>query len=319
LTPIANLAPKARLLLVDDEPRMLDSLYRLLQPLGHALTKAANGREAVARMDEQDFDLVILDLNMPEMDGHAVMDHISSRDRNVQVIVVSGSAEIDAAIGSFRRGASDFLRKPYSREQLFRTVGTVLDERRRYTEERKNQARELIEHLAYHDPLTGLPNRALFNDRLGLAMRQADRNGLRLAVLFLDLDRFKRINDTLGHAAGDELLRQVALRLAAGLRHCDTLSRHGGDEFTLVLPEIKEPSDAALIAGKLVNCVRPSFRVAGLPLQISASIGIATYPQDGNTAEELIGNADVAMYHVKVNGKNGHAFFDPSMPNTRLP
>jgi diguanylate cyclase (GGDEF)-like protein len=309
----------AHLLLVDDEPLMLDSLHALMQSRGYTLTTAASGREAVARMDEQDFDLVLLDLNMPGMDGHAVMDHINTQAEPVQVIVVSGSAEIDAAIGSFQRGACDFLRKPYSRELLFRTVDAVLHERRRSAEGRQMQARDLITRQAYHDHLTGLPNRALFKDRLGLAMRQADRNGLGLAVLFLDLDRFKRINDTLGHAAGDELLRQVALRLAACLRHCDTLSRHGGDEFTLVLPALKDPSDAALIAGKLVNCVRPSFRVAGMPLNISASVGIATYPQDGDTAEELIDNADVAMYHVKTNGKNGHAYFAPSMPNIRLP
>jgi diguanylate cyclase (GGDEF)-like protein len=312
-------AATARLLLVDDEPRMLDSLSELLQSRGYALTKAANGREAVARLDEQDFDLLILDLNMPEMDGHAVMDHIRAQANPAQVIVVSGSAEIDAAIGSFRRGACDFLRKPYSRELLFLTLDTVLQERRRSAEDRRMQDREQLNHQAHHDHLTGLPNRALFNDRLGLAMRQADRNASCLAVLFLDLDRFKRINDTLGHAAGDELLQQVAQRLTACLRNCDTLSRHGGDEFTAVLPELKSQGDAALISGKLVQCVRPPFRVAGLPLKISASIGIATYPQDGKTVEELIAHADVAMYHVKVNGKNGHAFFAPSMPNTRLP
>jgi diguanylate cyclase (GGDEF)-like protein len=311
-------APNAHLLLVHDEPRMLDSLHELLLARGYALTKAANGREAIDRMRERDFDLVILDLNLPAADGHAVMDHIGTLAKPVQMVIVSGSAEIDAAIGYFRRGACDFLRRPFSREMLFRTVDTALHERGGNAEDRRAQARDRTHHLAYHDQLTGLPNRALFNDRLGLAMRQADRNASGLAVLFLDLDRFRHINDTLGHAAGDGLLQQVALRLGACLRSCDTLSRRGGDEFTVVLPELKEQNDAAHIAGKLVHCVRPSFRVAGKPLNISASVGIASYPQDGKTADELIANADVAMYKVKARGKNGHAFFAHSVSNMRL-
>jgi diguanylate cyclase (GGDEF)-like protein len=118
---------------------------------------------------------------------------------------------------------------------------------------------------------------------------------------------------------GDQLLQQVASRLKACLRNCDTLSRLGGDEFTALLPDLNARGDAALIADKLVECLRPKFRLAGFPISISASIGISVYPSSGTSVEELIGNADVAMYHVKVNGKNGHAFYAPSMPNTRLP
>ncbi len=447
--------PAVRVLLVDDEPRLLHSLYELLSDRGYTLATAASGREAIDRLSQEAFDLVILDLHLPDMAGHLIMDFMNAQPRRVNVIVVSGTAEIDEAIASFRRGACDFLRKPYTRHNLFKTVDAALRQRSLQSENRisaerledsekahrhlldsapdilytldhdgrftfineralqllgfgrdellgkhfcelvhaddQDQARrqlgqsladdgtqqgvelrlrsrlsdgvartfsnivtaspekddasdlgtpgaqspgyhgaardvtlrkrseELLAHQAFHDPLTELPNRALFVDRLGLAMRQADRNASSLAVLFLDLDKFKRVNDTLGHAVGDQLLQQVASRLKACLRNCDTLSRLGGDEFTALLPDLSARGDAAIIAEKLVECLRAPFRLAGFPLSISASIGIAVYPTNGVSVDELIGNADVAMYHVKVNGKNGHAFFATGMPTTRLP
>ena len=175
------------------------------------------------------------------------------------------------------------------------------------------KADQLISYQAYHDILTDLPNRVLFRDRLNLAVLQAKRNGAELALMFIDLDRFKLVNDTLGHAVGDVLLQQAALRLKACLRRGDTLARLGGDEFTAVLPELSNRQDAVLVADKFLECLRQPFELAGQMIHISASIGIAVYPADGDSIDELISNSDIAMYHAKGDGKDGHAFFEKSM------
>ncbi len=441
---------KPRVLLVDDDARMLASLKSLLQGKGYVLTVATGGQEAIDLLSEARFDLVILDLNMPHVTGHDVMEFINRSKRRVNVIVTSGASEIDAAIGAIRSGAFGYLRKPYSGAELFKTAENALQqcklesenqrialrlersermyrylvdsspdiiytldakghftfinsrvqqllgferteligqhysllvhegdmERANYVlnegrgdfvrsrsvelrlksrrddhqvrifsielaltdlgafaaqgagelgpDQRKNmgtycvarditerkRADEQIAYQAYHDILTDLPNRALFNDRLGLALLQARRNQSLLAVLFIDLDRFKVVNDTFGHGVGDVLLQHVALRLKGCLRRCDTLSRIGGDEFTAILPELGNRQDAALIGEKFVACMSEPFELAGQTVHVSASIGVTLYPDDGLSIEELLRNADVAVYHMKSKGKNGYAFFE---------
>jgi diguanylate cyclase (GGDEF)-like protein len=175
------------------------------------------------------------------------------------------------------------------------------------------RAQQLISYQAYHDILTDLPNRALFRDRLNLSLIQAKRNKTELAVMFVDLDRFKRVNDTLGHIKGDELLQKVALRLRERLREGDTLARLGGDEFTLLLPDLREKQDAAMIAGQIVQTLSQPFILGESKVHVSASVGIAVHPGDGETADDLICHADIAMYKVKSLGKNGHRFYETSM------
>lgn len=164
--------------------------------------------------------------------------------------------------------------------------------------ERKH-AEEKVNYQAFHDLLTGLPNRALYNQRLLEALTKAQHHGYHLAVMFLDLDRFKTINDTLGHAIGDLLLQQVAQRVSRCLRQHDTLSRWGGDEFTLLLPQIHTPDDAVHVAQRIIAALKPVFDLDGHQLHISTSIGMAVYPQDGQDMETLLGNADVALYQAK--------------------
>jgi diguanylate cyclase (GGDEF)-like protein/PAS domain S-box-containing protein len=160
-----------------------------------------------------------------------------------------------------------------------------------------------VQHQAWHDSLTGLPNRLLFTDRLALALRQADRASARLAVLFLDLDRFKWVNDSLGHAAGDQLLRQVAERLQGALRKIDTISRLGGDEFTVLLTELALPGDALDVARKLVEVLAEPFDLGGHDVQVAASVGVALFPDHSSNAERLIKMADAAMYRAKDAGR----------------
>ncbi len=174
------------------------------------------------------------------------------------------------------------------------------------------QANEELVQAALHDPLTRLPNRVLLQDRIEQAIEKARRKQERFAVMFLDLDGFKRINDAFGHQAGDALLAEVATRVRALLRSQDTLSRLGGDEFVLVVPTT-DPEDAAVVAQRIIDALVSPIQVQGVELQVTASIGIAVYPSDGTRERDLMAHADAAMYHTKDNGRNGYTFFAPSM------
>jgi len=179
--------------------------------------------------------------------------------------------------------------------------------------EQVQTAKVQLEHLVQHDALTGLPNRILLQDRLGQAIELARRQGRQLAVMFMDLDQFKHINDSLGHAVGDQLLQSVAQRLVACVRHSDTISRQGGDEFVLLLPYIERAEDAALSAQKTLAALALPHRIDQHDLHIGASIGISIYPDDGQDTETLIKSADTAMYSAKENGRNNYKFFEQSM------
>ncbi|MGH8703784.1 MAG: putative bifunctional diguanylate cyclase/phosphodiesterase, partial [Burkholderiales bacterium] len=177
----------------------------------------------------------------------------------------------------------------------------------------RKEAESRAQHLADHDPLTGLPNRRLLEDRLTQALALSHRNRKQTAVMFVDLDRFKAINDSLGHAAGDVLLKEVADRLVKQLREVDTTCRIGGDEFVVVLPEVKRSSDAANVAGKIIETVSQPVLVEDRELRITPSIGISVFPDDGRDAETLIRNADAAMYHAKETGRANYQFFTEQM------
>ncbi len=184
-------------------------------------------------------------------------------------------------------------------EQLIKELA----EMRRQIAELKS-AEEHLMYMSVHDALTGLPNRMLFNDRLHMELAHAERNHQMLAVMFLDLDRFKLVNDTLGHAMGDRLLKRVADRLKSCVRKSDTVARMGGDEFCFLLPEIAQPEDAVKIAKKILKALKKPWRLGGQEFYITPSIGIAVYPNDGQDADTLMKNADTAMYRAKEQGNN---------------
>ena len=173
---------------------------------------------------------------------------------------------------------------------------------------KRKQMEETIQQMAYNDTLTSLPNRLQFKDRLTLELAHARRYKTMLAVMFLDLDRFKVINDTLGHAVGDQMLHGIAWRLRSCMRETDTVSRFGGDEFTIVLPKIGRAEDAAMIANKIIEVVQQPLTIGSSELFITTSIGIALFPDDGEDVETLMKNADSAMYHAKEAGRNNYQF-----------
>jgi diguanylate cyclase (GGDEF)-like protein len=172
---------------------------------------------------------------------------------------------------------------------------------------------QTIRHMAYHDALTGLPNRTLFNDRLSMAILNAQRNHKKVAVMMLDLDKFKQINDVWGHKFGDLMLKTVGERLINTLRKSDTIARMGGDEFLVIIPEIDNIEDTDIIAGKILQSFTEAFMISGRDLSVTTSLGIATYPQDGKDAETLIKYADIAMYAAKATGRNQFMHYSPRM------
>ncbi|MGE3571724.1 MAG: EAL domain-containing protein [Burkholderiales bacterium] len=211
--------------------------------------------------------------------------------------------------GDPARGAvwlfEDISAERAAREELERMVGERTAELR--------EAREHAQHLADHDPLTGLPNRRLLEDRLTQALALSQRNRKQTAVMFVDLDRFKAINDSLGHTVGDAVLKEVASRLVKQLRVGDTVCRIGGDEFVVVLPESKRSTDAANVAAKILETLSQPVQVADRELAVTPSIGIAVFPEDGRDAAMLIRNADAAMYHAKESGRANYQFFTEQM------
>jgi len=192
-------------------------------------------------------------------------------------------------------------------------VALLLSDR---TEEERVETQ--MKELVYRDPLTGLPNRRLFDDRLAIALAQAHRYRHRLAVIFVDLDHFKQINDTLGHAAGDELLRAVARRLTECVREGDTVARRAGDEFSLLLPGIHYAEDVATISRKLSDALRQPFPVDGHDVRVTSSGGVALYPEDGESEEALLRSADTAMYRAKEHGRDNFQLFSPAMAEKAL-
>ncbi len=202
-----------------------------------------------------------------------------------------GVFPMEIAVSELRQG----------RQRLFTAVLRDISERK--------ENEERIRRLAHHDHLTGLPNRNLLNDRMNHALARARRHGGRMAVLYVDLDHFKPINDTLGHMAGDMVLKEVAARLTDCVRSSDTVARVGGDEFVLVIEEIARPGEAARVARKIVDVLTAPIAVGKTECTISASIGVAVFPDDGLTIDEVSKAADAAMYRIKHSSRNGYRFF----------
>jgi len=199
---------------------------------------------------------------------------------------------------------------------VFAMVGGRLSDMRqrvRRTNEELTSALATIQKLATNDTLTGLPNRAFFNEALSHAIAQSQRHGRPLAVFFLDLDRFKNINDTLGHAVGDRVLQEAASRLRGAVRASDLIARLGGDEFVLLVEEFQDTTHLAEIAGKVLKAFAPGFMIDGHELALSASIGICAFPQDGADAQALLSSADIAMYRAKEEGRNRHCFYSAEL------
>jgi diguanylate cyclase (GGDEF)-like protein len=256
------------------------------------------------------WDVIIADHRMPHFSALAALELLQARGYDIPFIIVSGNIEEDRAADAMKAGAQDYVMK----NNLTRLCPAIERELRE-TEVRRGRERAeaTVEHQAHHDLLTNLPNRSLFNDRLTVALAQAARHRRMLAVLFVDLDRFKTIVDTLGHSMGDLLLQGVADRLRANLEEGDTLARLGGDEFVVLLPQIQRADRAVRVAQRILEALKPPFHFDRQELHVTTSIGISLYPYDGENADSLLKNADTALYRAKEQGRNNYQLYTPAM------
>jgi len=248
---------------------------------------------------------VVLDLSLPDAQGLEALSRLKLAAPNVPVVVLTGLDDERLALSAVQQGAQDYLIKGRVDEHV---VGRSI----RYAIERK-RAEVLLAHQAMHDPLTGLPNRTLFLDRLEQALARSQRHPSSVAVLFLDLDRFKVINDSLGHETGDRLLMELAHRLSGVLRPGDTVARFGGDEFTILCDDIAGERAAAIIAERIAEAIALPFALEDDETFLTASVGIAMSSGAGSRAEGLIRDADAAMYRAKERGKARYEMFDEAM------
>ncbi len=291
-------------------------------------TGAEDAVQAVkdACCDGQPFSVVFLDMRMPPgPDGLWAAIRIRELDLRVDIVVVTAYSEIDPEEISRQVppiGSIFYLQKPFHPHEIRQLAGAL---------GRRRQAEEQIRQLAYYDDVTHLPNRAFFKELFSQAIGLARRNQQHLALLFLDLDNFKRINDILGHSIGDLLLIEVAKRLSLSLRATDSitlgrpgqhtdesLARFGGDEFTLLLPQIRRGEDAGLVARRVLDALAEPVMLAGHEVIVNGSIGIAVYPEDGQDTETLLKNADMAMYFAKRESGDDFRFFTEAMNTTAL-
>jgi len=292
------------ILLIEDNPGDV-VLIRAMVAETHAndvvMTHTATLAGALALLDEHRYAAILTDLNLPDSDGIDTLHRIVGSGVEAPVIVLTHCEDDPAAIEMVKLGAQDYLVKGQSDGALI--LKTV-----RYAIERK-LADQHMNYLSHYDRLTGLANRELFQDRLAQAIVRADRNGSLVALLFLDVDRFKSINDTLGHKAGDELLCIVAERLKTCVRKVDTIARLGGDEFTIVIEDVEAPFDAEMVCRKIIESFEKPLHIGGQEIYVTVSIGVTFFPHDAAEVSDLLRNADTAMYRAKDEGRNKYQLF----------
>lgn len=301
---------RASILLVDDHVENLLALEAILGPLGHRLVRATSGMDALKCLLREEFAVILLDVNMPLLDGIETAHYIKERERSRHIPIIFLTAVNNESASMFRgyeAGAVDYLAKPFDPVVLTSKVSVFVE-----LHQLRRRAEQLA-HRALHDPLTGLPNRTLFLDRLEVALTRLERHSSGVAVFFLDIDHFKRVNDSLGHEAGDELLITVTERLRGVLRSSDTLARYGGDEFTILCSELVSPDDAIDVAGRVQAAVSEPVRLGEDEVRVSASIGFTIAPGRSLGATTLVRRADLAMYRAKDRGRACYARFDDDL------
>jgi diguanylate cyclase (GGDEF)-like protein len=312
---------RPQLLIIDDEEQIRNLLTDLLGSLYDCCT-ASSAEEALAALSERTFDLVISDIDMGRMSGLELVPRVHSLSPDTVVVMISGNQDIEFAIQALRVGAFDYITKPIDLRHVEASVeralkhSELLKEKRRYKEQLEEllqQRTAEVDWLAYYDTVTQLPNRALFEDRLTQACSIAKSNGHSLGVLFISLDQFKKVNDSLGHAPGDSLLREFAERLKSCISKSDTVARFGNDEFVLLKTQIDDTNDVIETIGSLSQMLKFSFDLPGHELYATASVGVSMFPIDGEDCQTLLKNAGAALYKAKKSGGANYQFFTADM------
>jgi diguanylate cyclase (GGDEF)-like protein len=338
---------KARILIADDEPLVRKVLLELLSE-NYECVDVASAEEALARLATETFQLVISDIHMPGISGLEMIPRVIELDPDTAVIMISGQQNIESAIKAMRAGSFDYITKPFSFDHVEAVVRRAVDyqmmrrlqrhyeshleevvaartaELQRTNAELEQQiiererAEEKANYMAYFDALTDLPNPTLFRDRLTHELCASDASRQKSAIIFLALDRFKNINDTLGHSVGDQLLCAAARRLSRCVSKTDTAAYFGGDEFAILLTDVSCAEDTAKVAQNIKDALLPPFNCEGHELYVTTSMGISLYPDDASDSQTLLKNASTALYRVKQRGGDSYQFYTADMHDRAL-
>ncbi len=300
----------AKILIVDDLEANVQLLEQMLMGAGYVNITSTRDPQAVCALHRANhYDLILLDLHMPGMDGFQVMENLKEIEADGYLSVLAVTAHPAHMLRALGGGAKDFVSKPLNLDEVLLRVHNLLEVRLLHEAERIH-GKEL-EALALVDPLTGLANRRLLADRMAMALVHARRNKSDMAVVYLDLDGFKQINDTLGHGVGDVLLKMAAERLLETVREEDTVARPGGDEFIISLWHVSDIDYAAAVASRAIEALAQPYDIEGNSVHITASAGVSLYPGHGEDAETVLKNADLALYEAKHSGKNAYRIAEP--------
>jgi diguanylate cyclase (GGDEF)-like protein len=310
-------APPKRILIVDDDETVRESLCDFLEFHEFVVTAVASAAQALETMATNDFDLVISDLVMPKMDGIALLKSIRDSGKDIPFLVMTGFASIEYAVESMKAGATDFLTKPLKFDHVMLIIKRVLET---CALRKMAREREYYKDLSNSDGLTKISNYRHFNHVLQLEIDRQRRYHRPLTLLMIDIDDFKKTNDRFGHLMGDMVLIQIALLLTAEIRGFDFVARYGGDEFTVILPEVSE-REALAVGRRIMKSISqhefksPEQKDIGV---IGVTIGIASFPKDASEGQDLVAKADRAMYAGKSAGKNGLCVFGDEANIIRL-
>ncbi|MFT4520504.1 MAG: putative signal transduction protein with EAL and GGDEF domain [Halioglobus sp.] len=326
---------KAKILVCDDDQNVRLLARQCLEAEGMAVVEACDGLEAIDLFVKERPDLVFLDVEMPGMTGLEACQRIRSlpQGENIPIMIVTGSDDRASIDLGFEAGATQYKTKPVNWSLLGRDVQYMLRASNAFNSLKRQEDR--LRYLAYYDPLTSLPNRRSFNEQLNRILKRSQRHKTSAALLFIDLDHFKRINDSIGHARGDSLLVEIAKRLTIELREDDAINyfsnnsaedqvapdpeaateiaRLGGDEFTVVLSDVGAIADIERVAKRILDSLSQPIALQSHNPVVTPSIGIALYPQDGNDPDTLVRNADTAMYVAKAEGRACYRFYNEDM------
>jgi len=312
---------RARILIIDDEWQIRSLLIDLLGTVYHC-SEASSAEDALAALSHETFDLVISDIDKGGMSGLELVPRVHSLAPDTVVVMISGNQDIEFAIEALRVGAFDYITKPIDLRHVEASVeralkhSALLKEKRLYKEQIETllqQRTAEVDWLAYYDTATQLPNRALFEDRVTQAVAIARAKNQSLAVLFISLDQFKKVNDSMGHVPGDSLLREFGERLKSCISKSDTVARFGGDEFALLRTHIDGTTDIMETIGMLSQVLKFSFDLPGHELYATASIGVSLFPLDGDDSHTLLKNAGAALYKAKRSGGANYQFYTADM------
>ncbi len=298
-----DVPPAPTILVVDDDPVVRELMAEAIRLAGYQVDDCGDGVEALEQNAAQDYDLIVTDMRLPGLDGLSLIRELKAVSSDTDVIVITGYGTIENAVECMKAGATDYLIKPFTVDQIQLAVRRAVEHREL---RRKAREREFFKELSYMDALTGIRNRRYFDEALEAEIQRASREGTCFVLLMIDIDNFKFYNDVNGHQKGDDALKKIAALFSAACRNYDTVARYGGEEFAIIFPGV-DRGNALELASRIQWAMRRTefdgeeFIPSGA---LTISIGVACFPEHARTGEGLVGRADQALYEAKNSGRN---------------